>query len=325
MVNKDNKDIIQSYILTVAKYQSNVYIKRILTHIVNANQDYIEGQKISGSVVINIEEDLFKEREYILDIKNILQGENDENYSRVIRAFHSLQGKFIRFDDVDRNHVSVPFIMGLVIKRRSGIAKFRMSELICKAFSDFTKGYRKLEFELTLSFSSVYSIRLYEIMSGQNAPYTQTIEKLKEMFGIEDKYKSKPTNFIKRVIEPAKKELDEKSPYTFTYRINKHGRNYHSITFLPIYQSRFRDEDLERKELQKQISLSWSLNRQITDYLKHAFEFTSMEIKQNIDLLKTAQEQIDLVQFMSRVKPRANRAKNPKGYLINAIKKELSI
>jgi len=58
--------------------------------------------------------------------------------------------------------------------------------------------------------------------------------------------------------------------------------------------------------------------------LKNGFDFTQKEIKQNIDLLKQAQSEIDnFINFMSQVKPRANRAKNPKGYLINSIKKEL--
>lgn len=318
-----NKDIIQSYILTVARYDANIQVKRILTHIVNANQDYLQGEKVGGGVVINIEEDLFKEREYTIDIKNILQGEEDKNYKRVIEAFYYLQEKFIRFDDEDDNHISVPFITSLLIKKRSGMAKFRMSQLVYKAFADFTKGFRKLEFELTLSFTSVYSIRMYELMSGQKSPLTYPIDYLKEMFELQDKYKKNVNDFIKRVIEPAKKELDEKSPYTFTYNINKQGRKYHSITFFPVYQPKFRDSDLERKNLQKQVSIGWVLDKNTKEYLKHNFEFTNEEIKQNIDLFDKANKEIDLISFMAKIKPRANRANNPKGYLINAIKKEL--
>jgi len=206
MSNKRNKDIIQSYLLTVARYDANIYAKRILTHIVNANQDYIQGEKLGG-VVINIEEDLFKDRDYTFNLKNILLGDDDKNYKRVIEAFHSLQNKFIRFDDEDNNHISVPFITSVFIKRGSGIARFRMSEIVYKAFSDFTKGFRKLEFQLTLSFTSVYSIRMYELMSGQTSPLTYTIDFLKNMFELNNKYQ-RTSDFIKRVIDPAKKELD---------------------------------------------------------------------------------------------------------------------
>jgi len=324
MSNKRNKDIIQSYLLTVARYDANIYAKRILTHIVNANQDYIQGEKLGG-VVINIEEDLFKDRDYTFNLKNILLGDDDKNYKRVIEAFHSLQNKFIRFDDEDNNHISVPFITSVFIKRGLGIARFRMSEIVYKAFSDFTKGFRKLEFQLTLSFTSVYSIRMYELMSGQTSPLTYTIDFLKNMFELNNKYQ-RTSDFIKRVIDPAKKELDLKSPYTFEYSLNKKGHAFYSITFYPKYQPKFRDSELDKKDLQKQISPAWDLPKNTLDYLKNGFDFTTKEIKQNIDLLKKAQFEIEnFINFMSQVKPRANRAKNPKGYLINSIKKELKI
>ena len=83
-----NKNVIQSYLLTVARYDANIYAKRILLHIVKANQDYLQGEKLSG--VINIDEDLFKDREYSFDIKSILGDDEDNNYDRIIKAFHSI-------------------------------------------------------------------------------------------------------------------------------------------------------------------------------------------------------------------------------------------
>lgn len=49
-------------------------------------------------------------------------------------------------------------------------------------------------------------------MSGQTTPLTFTFTKLKEMFQLTDKYPRTP-DFIKRVIEPAKRELDEKAHF----------------------------------------------------------------------------------------------------------------
>ena len=45
------------------------------------------------------------------------------------------------------------------------------------------------------------------------------------MFSIENKYQD-TNNFIKRVVDSAKKELDEKSPYTFHYEKIKTGKIY---------------------------------------------------------------------------------------------------
>lgn len=317
-----NKDVFQSYVMTVMRYDaSNVILKRILTHIVNANQDFNEGVKYKGGVVINIDEDLFKDRYYTFEIKSILMGETDKNHTRVKKAFRTLQTKIFEFDNKEeQDYFAIPFITGLRITR--GVATFRMSELIYKAFVDYTKGYRKFEFELSLSMSSGYSMRLYELISGQIEPLTFEIKHLKQIFKLENNYK-RVNDFIRYVIEPAKKELDEKSPYTFNYKTNKKGRAYHSITFIPIYQPQFRNDDLERKELQKQVSPGMILGRQSTDYLKHSFDFTTAEIKQNIEIFTQASKKFDLIEFLSKVKPRANRANNPKGYVIASIKSQL--
>ena len=317
-----NKDVFQSYVMTVMRYDaSNVMLKSILPHILNANQDFTEGVKYKGGVVINIDEDLFKDRYYTFEIKSILMGETDKNHTRVKKAFRTLQTKIFEFDNKEeQDYFAIPFITGLRITR--GVATFRMSELIYKAFVDYTKGYRKFEFELSLSMSSGYSMRLYELISGQIEPLTFEIKHLKQIFKLENNYK-RVNDFIRYVIEPAKKELDEKSPYTFNYKTNKKGRAYHSITFIPIYQPQFRDEELESRDLQKKVAVSWFLAKNEKDYLVHNFDFTSAEIKQHLDLFKQASNNLDLIDFLSKVKPRANRAKNPKGYVIASLKSQL--
>lgn len=106
--------------------------------------------------------------------------------------------------------------------------------------------------------------------------------------------------------------------------MNKAGRAFTSVTFFPKYQPKYRDDNLERKELQKQVPVSWTLTKNVLDYLKTAFDFENKEITQHLDLFKCAENRIDdFIGFMSKLKARANRAKNPKGYLINSIKKEL--
>jgi len=125
-----------------------------------------------------------------------------------------------------------------------------------------------------MQFESVYAMRFYELMSNQKTPLTYSIEDLKGMFQISDKYR-KINDFIKRVIDPAKNELDRCSPYTFDYKMNKTGRSFTSVTLYPKFQPQFRDELLETKNLQKQISLSWDLPKNVVDYLKHNFEFTT--------------------------------------------------
>ena len=252
-----------------------------------------------------------------------LNGEEDKNHKVVKDALTRLSQKYFIYE-VDDIWEKINIVVFPKIQKRSSTVSFTIHPKIWDCMLDFSKGFRKYELKTAMSFESVYSMRFYELLSGQTNPISYTIEYLKDRFQIVDKYKQ-INDFVKRVIEPAKKELDEKSPYTFEYKINKTGRKFTSITFFPIYQAQNRDEDLETKALQKQISPSSYLDRNVREYLKTQFGFSDMELKQNIDLLRKAQGEINnFIYWMSTIKPKANRAKNPKGYLINSIKKELN-
>lgn len=318
----NNKDVLQSYILTTAKYDFSVYEKRIIYRLVELAQCEIKGVDFRKDCR-KIEHDLFGLVNITLPIRDLLNNEEDKNYTRIKDALLKLKDKSFEYED-EEIWQSISIIAFPDIKKRSSTVSFTIHPKIWDCMLDFSKGFRKYELQTAMSFESVYSMRFYELLSGQKYPLSYGFEDLKAMFQIEGKYKQ-VNDFLRYVVEPAKKELDEKSPYSFDYKINKTGRKYTSITLFPVYQPEHRDADLERKDLQKQISPSWDLSKNVLDYLRNGFLFTPAEIKQNMDLFKKAQSEIqDFIYFMSQVKPRANRAKNPKGYLINSIKKELN-
>jgi len=257
-------------------------------------------------------------------ISSVLANETDKNYKKAKDALISLSQKYIIYED-ENIWEKINIVLLPKIEKRNSTFTFTLAPKIWDCILNFSKGYRKFELKIAMQFESIYSMRFYELMSNQKKPLIYSISQLKEMFQIENKYKQ-INDFIRFVIEPAKKELDNKSPYTFTYSIIKEGRQYKNIKLYPVYQPKFRDSELEKKDLQKQVSPAWDLPKNTLDYLKNGFEFSTKEIKQNIDLLKQAQAEMeDFINFLSQVKPRANRANNPKGYLINSIKKELKV
>lgn len=322
MALANNKDVLQSYILTAAKYDFSVYEKRIIYRLVELAQCEINGIDFRKDCR-KIEHDLFGLVNITLPIRDLLNNEEDKNYTRIKDALLKLKDKSFEYED-EEIWQSISIIAFPDIKKRASTVSFTIHPKIWDCILDFSKGFRKYELVTAMNFKSVYSMRFYELLSGQKTKLIYSIEQLKEMFCVTDKYKL-TADFIRKVIEPAKKELDEKSPYSFEWSANKEGRKITSLNFYPVFKPEHRDSDLERKDLQKQISPSWDLSKNALDYLRNGFLFTPAEIKQNIDLFKKAQSEIqDFIYFMSQVKPRANRAKNPKGYLINSIKKELN-
>ena len=322
MAKINNKDVLQSYILTTAKYDYSVHEKRILYRLVEMAQTETEGLKFSSGDCRKIQHDLFGYVDIEMPISDILVNEKDKNHKIAKEALESLSQKYLIYEDSEVWE-KINIVLSPKIQKFHSIIKFKLEPKIWDCMLDFSKGFRKYELKTAMQFESVYSMRFYELMSNQKSPLSYSVEALKEMFQIQNKYKQ-INDFTKRVIDPAKKELDEKSPYSFTYKPEKPSRKIIGFTFFPVYNPQHRDDNLETAELRKKISPAWDLSRPVLQYLKHQFEFTSTEVKTHVELFKNAQSGIDdFMLFLSKVKARANRAKNPKGYLINAIRKEL--
>lgn len=93
-----NKDILQSYILTTAKYDYSVYEKRILYRLVEIAQSEIEGLKFRDDCR-KVEHDLFGLVSITLPISSILANDNDKNYKKAKDALISLSQKYIIYED----------------------------------------------------------------------------------------------------------------------------------------------------------------------------------------------------------------------------------
>ena len=147
-----------------------------------------------------------------------------------------------------------------------------------------------------------------------------------EQWGLTEKYKS-TKDFIKYTIESAKEELDRSSPWTFDYNPiyslkadENRGRvgrkSITAITFFPKHVARYDSTT----NVVNQISPSSVLGRAIIDRLVKSLGFSMAEIKANLVLFDTASKAFDLEGFLIQIGPKANRAANPQGYVINAIK-----
>jgi hypothetical protein len=314
-----NKEVIQSYLITTARYDFSVYEKRIIYRIVEVIQAALEGQKLNSGFQINtlLFDDL---KEVVMPISAFLNDEKDENYTRAKNALFDLNNKFFEYED-DEVWKPIRIIeMPKLIKK--GHVKFVLQHEIYCALLNFAKGFRKFELKTAFSFDSIYAMRFYELLSGKTTPITYSLQDLKIMFKVENKYKD-TRDFSKRVIEPAQSELKAKAPFSFEYKPEKMGKKIIGFTFYPYTIAANVDNDLEGKKLQKKVDTSWYLDKMHVDYLVQNYYFDKDEIKHNLATFRAAASKLDLMLFMSQKKRLASQKKNPKGYLISALKKEL--
>lgn len=313
-----NKDLIQSYLITSARYDFNVHEKRIVYRLVEMCQVQLSGQKLDGN--FRMDKTLFGDYVCEMPVSAFLVHDEDKNHEAVKIALRRLRNKTVEIDNSTEWK-----IIGVIEKPRfvkRGYVRFEIQPEIFDAILNFAKGFRKFELKTAFEFETVYAMRFYELLSGKTDPITYSVTDLKIMFRLEDRYKL-TTDFIRRVIEPAKKELDAKAPFSFEFTRVKHGKKVTAFTFHPYLIPTNQDEDLETQRLQKQLALSWSLDKIYVDYLEQNYYFDKAEIKRHVELFKEAAARLDFMNFLASKRRGAETKKNPKGWLINAIKSEL--
>ena len=315
-----NQDLIQSYIITSARYDFSVHEKRILYAIIQMFQFITTNKKLNEKY--SVQKDLFGDYAIEIPVQSCLKSEDDKNHTKVKDALRALENKKFEYED-DKTWQLIRLIQSPEINKRSDTFRFRLHHRIVDAMHDFSKGYSKYEFLTAMEFESVYAMRFYELLSNQKKPIDYNIDTLKMMFKIEGKYKNNG-DFKRDVIDIAKKELDSKSPFSFKYKERKQGRKIIGFTFYPILIPKNKDPELEQKRLQKETSLGWDLDRVNVLYLRENFAFSDEEIKNNLSLFKLAQKKLDLIYKLSTLRNGAEKAKNPKGFVINALKNMLS-
>lgn len=323
-----NKELIQSYILTTAKYNYSVHEKRILYRIIALNQDLLDGVQLKDKHYV--EDGLFESKRYTFPIKAFLNISDEKesrstNHSRVKKALESLQKKIISYED-DKVWESSGIIFKVKMEKRDEIVSFYVADFIYNALVDFSKGYRKFELKVAMTFKSEYSMRFYELFSKQSTPISYTIEYLKEIFKVSHKYKLN-ADFIRYVVGPAKAELDSCSPYTFNYTPVKTGRKITSIRFIPIYQPQYEDAEIQNKLNNKEVSMGWYLTKSEKEYLMVQFEFTETELKNNsniFDKIRKTWSSGELIDFLANIRKNAMNAKDPKKYIIGSLKKAIA-
>lgn len=84
----ENKNLMQSYIFTAAKYDFTAYEKRIMYRLVECAQDEIAGIKIKDN--LHKIQPVQLGREITLSTSSILKSEKDENYAIAKKPFKPL-------------------------------------------------------------------------------------------------------------------------------------------------------------------------------------------------------------------------------------------
>lgn len=315
-----SRQVVQSYIFTTAIYDFNVYEKRVIYNLVRLAQSQIEGVRLSESLY-RIDHAY---REYVmieLPMSDFLTDEDDKNHSRIKAALRSLHQKTFTYED---NGVWECFsiIANPRIRQRSSKVSFIVDARVWDVLLDFSRGFSRYDLKIAFTLESSYSMRLYELMAGQREPIAYSVDSLRREFRLEEKYRL-TKDFIRRVIDSAKNELDLKSPVTFTYRPLKDGKKITRILFFPVRQEGKQPEDEFFRETIRKYGtgahLSSEENRMLTE-----IGFSDTGIKNNLELFMECKKRLDFIYELAIISGKAREKRNPCGWCIKTLKGKLS-
>ena len=277
------QDIVQSRYLTLARFDYTANEKTILTHIFRMLQPALEGEELKGDIY----ERAVKKMEQLKDVQctvwqqghvtikcNISQlGATPGNWSDMKEALSRLNGDLRCFEIEDEfRWQRVHLIEMPSVEKGKGEVEFTLHKELLQAFFKFgTKakevGHSRFDLGVSLNLVSIYSRRFYEMVAN-GKPFRFTIQHLKELFKVGDKY-DRDRDFVKRCVEDAKKELDAKSPWSFDYTLIKQGRKFHEIAFTPIHIVKNDPEAQRMKEVERQDRNLLFLPAEAKNYLLH--------------------------------------------------------
>ena len=314
-----SREVVQSYIATTALYDFNVYEKRVLYNLVKLAQSQLEGIRLSEALyrIDHPYEDFVRIE---LPISDFLLDSDDKHHSRVKEALQSLHRKTFTYRDADVWEC-FSIIANPKIQLRSSKVSFIVNARVWDVLLDFSRGFSRYDLEVAFSLESPYSMRLYEMLCCQDSAITYSIASLRQEFRLEDKYPM-TKDFIRRVIQSAQKELDAKSPVTFTFRPVKDGRKISHLVFQPVRQPSKESPDALLLSTVRRYGNAGVLSEGEYRTLRE-IGFTDNGIDHNLALFLQCRRELDFPYELSLIKGSSRTKDNPCGWCVRALKGRL--
>lgn len=347
--------LVESWIFALSSRNFSIFAERLLLRLVQVAQVQVLGADFKGGESIGqVSIGSLGDARVEIPIKGLLSdGTNNYTQAReaILELMHSpyfverpkmRNGRPVYNEDGTQMYefVGHQILNNCSLNIKPGYAIVDVNAETWRAMLDFSKGFRKFDLETALRLKLVSSFRIFPLLSNQKSPITMTIDQLHRLWKIDErdpdtgKYLVYPDtySFIKRMVEPAKQELDEKSAWSFNYvknyaddeadGVKRRGKKaVTSITFIPVH----RIVQESGVNLVRMTSTAVSeLGRETYDMMVNKFEFTPKGLSNNVPLFHAARKVgMDVDAFVRSIAPSALRADNPPGFVINAIRKRL--
>lgn len=222
----------------------------------------------------------------VSELKKLIKKKANQNVTYIGEQLETLRTQPIFFQDAE-GWGKYGFINGFKYLSKNNSFRIEASNEIHTYISDYLKtGYTPINLAVFFSLSNSNAQRFYDLLrlwSGTKHKVNYTVDELKELLMLEDKYPNF-YDFNRRIIKPAIKELNDTGKFKITVQEHKEGKKVHNLDFLVedldkrVY---FKEKDLKLIEEIVAPEEDKSLNNDEKENTNESF--LKEEVKETID------------------------------------------
>lgn len=212
--------------------------------------------------------------------------DGDTNYKHIPEAFGLATKKVTYERDGIEYHLNIIAFPEFVKKGGQKMVTFVIHNELWHALLNFTQGYRHINLTAYMSFKSTYAMVFYMLISNQTRPITYNLDTLRKTTGADRrKAYARTGNFVAKVLEPSRRELDERSPWSFDYTLQKTGQAYTAVTIQPHRNESYTPPTQDDSRAAVVAAQRIRLDERVTDYLQFNYHMAPREIERIEGLL----------------------------------------
>lgn len=310
-------NVIQSYLTTIMHGDFSLYEVRIFLRIVEQANVIIDKQTLSSMLGKSFCADGIN-CNLTVPMRSIL-ADNSQHYDEVKKALSRMLDKKVEYYDTDaREWRKATLINNIRVADGSGMIKFVVPKWLMELILNFVKyNFSEYDLQAALSLPTAYAVRLYWLTCSMTKPVPYSIDFLKDMLGVRDRYKM-TKDFIKRCIEPPRKILEDRKLNGFTFEKQFTGNKCTSLLFKPVKR-----QIEDPKRLTAKATLSAWCDPALRQYLTTQANMKVSELSAHKDELFNFGKIQGWQNKIVRIVDRARKGRKAKGYIFAAIKREV--
>jgi plasmid replication initiation protein len=258
-----NELVFQHNNLVESKYRLSLQEKRLIIFLISQ---------------IKKEDNVFQEIEInIQELANIIETKSNTIYKDIKNVTKKIMSRILEIKDLDRaKTIQVSWIASAEYLEKKGTVILKLSEKLAPYLLLLQKNFTVSRVSDLMKFRSIYSIRIYELLKQYEIIGQRVfeIDELKRFCGIAENKLILFSNFKIKVLETAKKEINEKSDIFIDFVFIKKGRSFSSVKFIVGKNENYhgyaeeklqKDEDQlgSRERLIESIELEFKLSKRV--------------------------------------------------------------